>query len=334
MGRKRKKGLDIDGWLVIDKPAGVGSTPIVSKVKYGLNANKAGHAGTLDPFATGILPIALGMATKTIPFVQDADKQYLMTLQFGTSTDTLDPDGTVVASCENRPTVRHILDVIPHFVGAVQQTPPAYSAIKINGKRAYDVARSGEEVQIPPRTVRIDHIRLISITDINEQVFQADSWDDFLTVVCESVVMQVQCGKGTYIRSLGRDLAVACHTVGYVTALRRTKVGIFSQKNALSLAHFEKIVHNTPCTDNTLLSDMLLSIESALVGIPVVTVTGRDATRFCAGVRVPCPASVDIPHNIPLVIATAHSIYGLATTDGKVITATRVFYKPVPRRKI
>ncbi len=329
MGKKHKQGIDIDGWIIIDKPAGIGSTPIVGKVKRGLNANKAGHAGTLDPFATGILPIALGMATKTIPFVQDGNKTYIMTLQFGTTTDSLDTDGTIVATHRHRPTIGDILQILPDFMGNIPQTPPVYSAIKINGNRAYDLARSGQQVAVPRRTIRIDNITLLSITDTNGTIHTSQNWNNMMAILCDSVILQVVCGKGTYIRALGRDLATQCGTVGYLTALRRTKVGDFCEKDGLTLANFEKISNNIAYTDN-----ILLSVESSLVGIPVVTVTGNKANQFRNGLKLSCPTNVDIPYNVPLVIATADEIHGLATADDTGITSTRVFYKPVPRRKI
>lgn len=327
MGR-RKSGRNIDGWVIIDKPTNIGSTPIVGKVRRGCNANKAGHAGTLDPFATGILPIALGMATKTIPFVQDADKQYAMTLQFGSTTDTLDADGTITHTCDNRPTIKAILSTIPDFLGTITQTPPAYSAIKIGGQRAYDLARRGQDVPIPERTVRIDAITITHFTTPSgECVTDWDESDD--TTPCDSVTAVVTCGKGTYIRTLGADFAKKCGTVGHLTALRRTKVGIFSEKNAIPLAKFEKIVHKGGNVD-----DIVLSIESALVGIPVVTITADEAEKFCNGIQLPRPQRVDISDIVPMVIATTTHIYGIARIDQDNLKSIRVFYKPVPRRNI
>ena len=330
---KRKKGAIIDGWILIDKPAGMGSTPVVGKVKRGFNAQKAGHAGTLDPFATGVLPIALGMATKTIPFIQDGAKQYIATLQFGSATDTLDTDGTITHTHPHRPMLQDIIGVLPDFLGNILQTPPVYSAIKVKGKRAYDLARSGQSIDMPSRMVHIKNIQILSVTDMQGITYKNQNWDSLKSLICDSVSLQVECTKGTYMRTLGQDIALKCATVGHLIALKRTKVGCFSIKDTLGLANFEKMVDNNTHKDN------LLSVESALVGIPVLTVVGDEACKFKNGVQLICPASVDfasvdLDGRNPFVVATDTHIYGWATWDGTTLKSTRVFSNPVPRRKI
>ncbi len=212
-----KKGDKIDGWVVLDKPVGLGSTPAVSRVRRLFGAQKAGHGGTLDPLASGVLPIALGEATKTVPFVMDGRKEYRFTLRFGQARSTEDAEGEVTATSEARPTDEAIRRALPAFVGEVEQVPPAFSALKVDGKRAYDLARAGEPVDLKPRRIVIERLELVGRADTDHA--------DFV----------VSCGKGTYIRSLGRDLALSLGTVGYLSALRRTAVGPFREEAAISL---------------------------------------------------------------------------------------------------
>ncbi|WP_395667037.1 tRNA pseudouridine(55) synthase TruB [Methylocella sp.] len=220
MSAPRSNRRDIDGWVVLDKPVGMTSTHAVSRLKRLFNAKKAGHAGTLDPLASGILPVAFGEATKTVPFVQDGEKAYRFTVRFGAETDTDDSDGRVVAQSTDRPTREAILDFLPRFVGTIAQTPPAYSAIKINGERAYDIARDGETVELAARPVTIHALDLTSFDG-------------------EEAVFETRCGKGTYVRAIARDLGrlLGCH--GHVCALRRTRVGPFLEADAVTLAELE-----------------------------------------------------------------------------------------------
>ncbi len=200
MNAPRSKRTEINGWLILDKPVGLTSTQAVSRLKRIFNAKKAGHAGTLDPLASGILPVAFGEATKTVPFVQDGEKAYRFTVKWGIETDSDDADGKPVRTSERRPSPDQIAELLPEFTGTIMQTPPAFSAIKIAGERAYDIARDGEEVVLQPRPVTIHSLELISTTD-------------------EEAVLEAQCGKGTYVRAIARDLGRLLGCFGHVTAL-------------------------------------------------------------------------------------------------------------------
>jgi tRNA pseudouridine55 synthase len=281
---KRRKGLPIDGWVVLDKPAGLGSTDAVSRVRRALNARKAGHGGTLDPFATGLLPIALGEATKTVHYVMDGTKTYRFTLRFGVETDTLDPEGEIAATSAARPETAAIEAALPAFLGETEQIPPAHSAIKIDGERAYARTRAGEAVEMPPRMVRIDALTLLDRPDPDHAVLEA------------------VCGKGTYIRSLGRDIARALGTVGSLTALRRTAVGPFTEAGAVALADVEEAAENPA---NSLAegggighkpgqSRVLLAVESALDGIPAMDLNEAEAVRLRNGQPVSLLRKVDL----------------------------------------
>jgi len=229
----------VNGWLVIDKPLGVGSTQIVSAVKRALRAGgypktKVGHGGTLDPLATGVLPIALGEATKLAGRMLDADKAYDFTITFGAATDTIDLEGTVIATSAVRPTVSELLAILPHFTGPIAQVPPAYSAIKIDGERAYDRARAGETFEIKTRAVTIQQLSVHpkrSRGTIPSAVEGREPTEETLT----EITLTARVSKGTYIRSLARDIAEALGTVGHVTMLRRTKAGPFTLDQAISL---------------------------------------------------------------------------------------------------
>jgi tRNA pseudouridine55 synthase len=271
---KKKRGQPIDGWVILDKPAGMGSTDVVSAVKRALDAQKAGHGGTLDPFATGLLPIALGEATKTVHYVMDGRKTYRMTLRFGEETTTLDPEGSAVATSDHRPSDAEIKAALSDFIGDISQTPPAYSAIKINGERAYDLARAGQDVEMKSRIVRIDAIRFLSRPD------------------ADHVILEVDCGKGTYIRSLGRDLAQALGTVGSLTALRRLSVGPFTEADAISLDALAQMGHNP--TESGSKPYGLLAIEAALDGIPAMVLSEVETARLRNGQSVSLFRKVDL----------------------------------------
>jgi len=219
MARKRK-GNPVHGWVNLDKPYDLGSTPAVGRTRWLFTAQKAGHAGTLDPLATGILPIALGEATKTIPYLVDADKAYRFTLAFGHETTTADVEGEPTEHSDHIPSGPDIRAALPDFIGEIDQVPPRFSAIKIDGQRAYDLARAGIEVDMPTRRVRIDDLRLID-TDAN------------------TATLEVDCGKGTYVRSIARDLARALKARAHVTALRRTRVGSFTLETSTTLDALE-----------------------------------------------------------------------------------------------
>ncbi|WP_337875174.1 tRNA pseudouridine(55) synthase TruB [Elioraea sp.] len=258
MGRSRR-GRKIDGWLVIDKPAGLTSTDVVNRLKRAFQAQKVGHGGTLDPLATGVLPIAFGAATKTVPYVMDGAKEYRFTLRFGEARDTDDADGAVTATSDVRPTDEAIRAALPAFIGDILQVPPRFSAIKVAGERAYDLARAGEAVELAPRPARVDAFTLEARPDPDTAVFRVVS------------------GKGVYMRSLARDLAEALGTVGHVAALRRLRVGPFAEAMAVSLDSAVAMGQ-----EDAALSP-LLPVETALADIPALALTGGEASRLSSG---------------------------------------------------
>ncbi|MCP2671067.1 tRNA pseudouridine(55) synthase TruB [Maricaulaceae bacterium EIL42A08] len=264
MGR-RKKGDPIHGWLVLDKPLEMTSTQAVGKCRWLYNAKKAGHAGTLDPLASGILPIAFGEATKTVPFAQEAGKTYRFTIRWGESTTTQDAEGDVVATSDVRPTRDAIEAALPQFIGDIEQVPPKFSAIKVDGERAYDLARAGEDVELEARPVRIDDLTILDMPS-----------DD----LC---VLEMRCGKGAYVRSIARDLAHALHTEGHVAALRRTQVGPFTTDDAITVAALEDLVHKARALE------ALLPVETALDDIPALAVTDGEAFQLRQGRPVVLP---------------------------------------------
>jgi tRNA pseudouridine55 synthase len=256
---RRRKGDAVSGWICLDKPYDLTSTHAVSRVRRAFNAQKAGHAGTLDPLATGILPIALGEATKTVPFLVDADKAYRFTIAWGRTTATYDREGETIAQSDVRPTVTQVEAALPAFVGEISQVPPAYSAIKVDGERAYDLARSGMIVELAPRIVTIHAARVAEAPDA-----------DHLT-------LEIECGKGTYVRALARDLAERLGACGHVSALRRTRVGGFTEQSAVTLELLEDLGHKARQ------SEALLPVETALDDIPELAVTAEDAFRLKQG---------------------------------------------------
>lgn len=256
---KHKKGEEINGWLIVDKPRDMGSTQVVNFTRRLFNAKKNGHAGTLDPFATGILPIAFGEATKLLPYVTDGRKEYEFIIQWGKATDTDDSEGVVIGESNKIPTQEEILAVIPEFIGTIKQIPPAYSAIKINGERAYDLARKGETVNIPERTIEIYSLELIE--ELPE---------------CQAR-FRVECSKGTYVRTLGHDLAAKLGTVGFLQELRRTKCGQFGLESKILLENIKNIVHSDA------LKEILLPLETSLRDIAEIAVSEADADKLKKG---------------------------------------------------
>ena len=262
---KKPKGRKVDGWLILDKPQGLTSTQAVSRVKHLLEAQKAGHAGTLDPLATGILPIALGEATKTVPYVVDGEKGYRFTITFGAETDTDDSEGTVTKTSDLRPTADQLEATLPLFIGDILQTPPQYSAIKVQGERAYDLARSGESFELAARQVTVHHMHITA--------FAKDQ---------SSAVLECDCGKGTYVRSLARDIGRHLGCLGHVTQLRRTHVGGFDEAHSISLEKLTELA-NSPADREGAEKLFLKPVETALDDIPALTVSTADAARLMRG---------------------------------------------------
>lgn len=261
---RRKKGRPVNGWLVLDKPAHMTSTQAVSAVRRAFDARKAGHAGTLDPLATGILPIALGEATKTVPYAVEGEKSYRFTVRWGAETDTDDAEGRIVSTSELRPERAAIEALLPRFIGEILQTPPAFSAIKIDGERAYDLARAGETVELEPRPVRIDTLTLVEVPDRG------------------TAVLEARCGKGTYVRALARDMGRALGCLGHLIALRRTRVASFGEGEAATL----DAVREAAEQGEAALEALLLPVEAALAGLAVLSVGHSDAARLLRGQSV------------------------------------------------
>lgn len=257
---RRKKGRKVSGWLVLDKPYELGSTQAVGKVRWLFQAQKAGHAGTLDPLATGILPIALGEATKTVPYVTDGEKTYQFTVQWGVQTNTDDSEGTPIATSDSRPEEQAILDLLPEFTGKIQQVPPQFSAIKIDGKRAYAEARAGKDITLAAREVFVDSFKLIDQPDLNHARFE------------------VSCGKGTYVRAFARDFGqkLGCH--GHVTDLRRTFVEPFEESDAVSLDELLALEGDLDALDKLLVSPL-----DSMQGFPEVRLSEDEARRVRLG---------------------------------------------------
>ena len=262
MGRKRR-GKAIHGWIIIDKPGGLSSSAVVGRVRRLTGAAKVGHAGTLDPMATGVLPMALGEATKIVSYLMDGAKAYRFTVRWGEQRDTDDAEGDVVATSDARPSKEQILAVLGNFIGDIEQVPPVFSAIKIDGKRAYELARADQAPEMKPRTIHIEELKLLSVVDSDHAEFEAVS------------------GKGAYMRSLARDMAAALGTVGHIAQLRRIAVGPFDENQAISLDKLESLRHSAP------LSEYLLPVETVLDDIPALALTETEARKLSQGQAIP-----------------------------------------------
>ena len=260
---RRKKGNIVNGWIVLDKRIGMTSTQSVGAVRRIFDAQKAGHAGTLDPLATGILPIALGEATKTVSYAVDGEKAYRFTVRWGAETNTDDSEGTVARSSEQRPTMADIEEILPRYIGDVMQTPPQFSAIKIDGNRAYDLAREGEVVVIEPRQVHIDALRIVDMPDDRTIVFEAE------------------CGRGTYVRAIARDIGRDLGCFGHVIALRRTRVGPFYEEDSITMDDLEAA--GKADDGGAALAGALRSVEAALEGLTQLQVSQQDGGRIARG---------------------------------------------------
>lgn len=311
MKTMKKTRNKVNGWIILDKGLGLTSTDAVNRVRRLFNAEKAGHAGTLDPLATGILPIALGEATKTIPYIQDSAKLYRFTVTWGQQRTTDDAEGEVTHTSDKRPTDAEIHAILPRFTGEIEQIPPRFSAIKVNGARAYDLARAGEEVTLAARRVFIDSLELVENTK-------------------DHAVFNVACGKGTYMRSLARDMAQTLGTYGYISVLRRLAVGHFTEETAILLDDLEKIVQSAQpyaC---------LLPVETALADIPALALTTQEASRLVNGQVISfisrqdigrfATAGIDIQGPAQAVLATTGDrAVALVEVDGPEIRPVRIF---------
>ncbi len=294
MGRKRR-GQVVNGWLIIDKPSGMTSAHVVARVRRMLDVAKIGHGGTLDPLATGILPLALGEATKTVSYVMDGQKSYRFTTRWGEARDTDDADGQIIATSDVRPTADAIKAALPAFRGEISQIPPDYSAIKVDGARAYDLAREGEKLDLIPRIARIDRFDLVAQPD------------------ADSAVFEVSCGKGTYMRSLARDLARAVGTHGHITQLRRTKSGPFAEKDAISLEKLEELRNSAPA------ADLVRPVETALDDIPALAMTEDEARRLQCGQSI---SALTVARRTPLKDIGLGTVF-CAMAEGKPIALAR-----------
>jgi tRNA pseudouridine55 synthase len=262
---RRKKGKAVHGWLVLDKPAGMTSTQAVGAVRRLYDARKAGHAGTLDPLATGVLPIALGEATKTVPYAVDGTKHYLFTVRWGATTDTDDAEGEILAASDVRPSRESIEALLPTFTGDILQTPPVFSAIKVDGARAYDLAREGETVELEPRAVHIERLALLDVP------------------AADTAILEARCGKGTYVRALARDMGRALDCLGHLVGLRRTLVAPFDEAQAVSLEALEAAAADG---GEEALLRLLLPVEAALQDLAELSVGQNDAARLLRGQTV------------------------------------------------
>ncbi len=283
MGRKRK-GRDISGWLVVDKPAGITSNAVVNKVRWAFNAKKAGHAGTLDPAATGVLAVALGEATKTVPYITDALKAYDFTIRFGAATNTDDAEGEVIARSDLRPTDEEIAAALPGFTGEIMQVPPRFSAVKIDGERAYALSRAGEDVELAARPLWVEELALLERPDPDH------------------AVLRMVCGKGGYVRAIARDLGEALGCLGHVSELRRIWSGPFDADEGVSMEEIERLARSPE------IDALLRPLEEGLADLPELRCTPEGAARLRNG--------------NPGMVITSDAEYGdeaWASLDGKAV---------------
>jgi tRNA pseudouridine55 synthase len=299
---RRKKGNPVHGWLVLDKPVGMTSTQAVGAVRRAFGAQKAGHAGTLDPLATGILPIALGEATKTVPYAVDGQKEYRFTVRWGVETDTDDAEGRPVATSDTRPTREQIESLLPSFHGEILQTPPAFSAVKVAGERAYDLARAGETVELQPRPVTIDALDLVDCPDADTAVFAAE------------------CGRGTYVRALARDMGRALGCRGHVIALRRTRVAAFTEDIAVTMEALTAAAE----AGGEALATVLRPVQTALADLAVLRVTREETVRLLRGQSV-LVRGQELPAPGPAYATCKGHLVALGNIEKGELHPTRVF---------
>ena len=292
---RRRRGKAIHGWLVIDKSSGMTSSHVVTKARHILNAQKVGHGGTLDPMATGILPLAFGEATKTVSFIMGGTKEYQFTARWGESRDTDDAEGDITGTSQNRPDESTILATLPQFIGQIEQVPPVYSAIKVGGRRAYDLARREEKVDLKARSIFIKELELANLPDVDHATFRVVS------------------GKGAYMRGLARDIAIAVGTLGHVTALRRTRLGPFTIDGAISLDKLSELGHTAP------VEDLLRPVETALDDIPALAMTEDEARRLKCGQAI---SALSVARRTPLTDLNQGDTV-VVMTEGKPIALAR-----------
>ncbi len=308
MGKRKPKGRPVSGWLILDKAYDFGSTEAVSKAKWLFQAQKAGHAGTLDPLATGVLPIAFGEATKTVPYIMAAEKRYRFTARWGAATTTDDTEGTAIATSDHRPTAAEIEAVLDRFTGEIEQAPPQFSAVKVGGERAYDLARDGQTVDLAPRLIDIHELRLVETPDRDHAVLEAVT------------------GKGAYVRALVRDMARALGTEGHVSELRRLAVGPFRAEDGVTIAGLEAL--ETPEARD----GALLPVDAALAGLPQTAVGGPEADKLRRGQpAVISPSAAKGVRGgesgaVPAVLASLHGeAVAICELDGLKLKPLRVF---------
>jgi tRNA pseudouridine55 synthase len=297
---RRSTRVEINGWINLDKPVGVTSTQAVAQLKYLFNAKKAGHAGTLDPLASGVLPVAFGEATKTVPIVQEGTKAYQFTVKWGEETDTDDAEGAVVARSEKRPTSEEVRAALPHFVGVISQVPPTFSAIRIAGERAYDLARGGETFAIAARDIVVHRLELIQ-AKTDEAQFEAE------------------CGKGAYVRAIARDLGrlLGCH--GHVVVLRRTRVGPFLADRAAALDALREVPEARTAA--------LLPLEAGLAELPRLAIDRNGAAILRRGQKLLLRGG-DAPVEGPAYAACFGAPIAFGIVEGGYFVSTRVFNLP------
>ena len=302
----RREKRAVHGWIVLDKPVGMTSTQAVGAIKRLFACKRAGHAGTLDPLASGCLPIALGEATKTVPFVMDSRKTYSFTVRWGEERDSDDAEGAVTETSKARPSREAIEALLPCYTGTISQVPPRYSAIKVDGERAYDLARDGEMVELAARPVEIHRLELVNTPDADHAEFRAE------------------CGKGTYVRSLARDLGRALGCLGHIKALRREAVGPLGENAMISLEQLTALCHRAAAGEGSL-ADAILPVETALDDIPALAVSQGDAARLHRGQAVLLRGR-DAPIFRGTVYVTASGVLiALAEVDRGEIIPKRVF---------
>lgn len=302
----KNKNSNIDGWFILDKPVNISSAKAVNAVKKCFNIKKAGHAGTLDPLASGVLPIAINSATKTIPYLVNTVKTYRFIIKWGEQTDTDDSEGEIIKKSDHRPIEKSIKKVLKFFIGKIEQTPPRFSALKINGERAYKLARNKEEFEIKSRTVNVQDLKLLKY--INSELAE----------------FEITCEKGFYIRSLARDISLKLDTVGHVYSLKRTKVGQFYIKDAFPLETLEKLVHSAPA--GRMAKDFLLPLDCVLDDIPALHISDEEAKMFCHGQAINKKISSDyIPNGSDVLVKNRERSLGIAVFFEESLKPKRVF---------